>query len=360
MANNASSRKLKVLHIVESFSTGVYSIIRDISWGLDPAEFHVHIIHSLRDDSPEQYKEDFQSEHITLEYIPMGGFRDYLKAVKDIRRSLRKYAPDIIHLHSSKAGFLGRVAAKLEKQSNIFYSPHGFSFLRQDAIWISRKLFFLLEKFICRFAGGRIVAVSKGELDEAKRLTRDTCLIRNFIDLSTLPESQEKTFPVVITSGRISEQKNPVLFNRIASQFPDITFRWVGDGPLRGKLTAVNVEVTGYLPRYEVINQVASSWLYIQTSKWEGMPVSVLEALGVGKPVAATKIIGNRDVIDHGVTGFLYQLNDVKGFTDTIHELIGSASLREQIGAAAKAYMADNHDISRAIQEYAEMYRKHS
>ncbi|HLW21719.1 MAG TPA: glycosyltransferase, partial [Sphaerochaetaceae bacterium] len=123
---HTTPRKTKLLYVVESFSTGVYAIVRDIACNLDPEAFTVRILHSLRPDSPKTYEEDFAQPHISLQYIPMGSLKTYRRAVGAIREAIRTFEPDAIHLHSSKAGVLGRLAAKGSFSKRLLYSPHGF------------------------------------------------------------------------------------------------------------------------------------------------------------------------------------------------------------------------------------------
>lgn len=351
---NMLKERIKVLYVVESFSTGVYSIIRDIVCNLDSAAFHIHIIHSLRPDSPKDYQEQLQQDNISLEYIAMDSLKTYRKAVGRIRSRIQKLSPDVVHLHSSKGGFLGSLAAK--GHPNIFYSPHGFSFLRTDVGFFRRKVFFFLEKLIRKYSGGSIIAVSKGEYCEAERITNSVLLIENFVDISTLPDNTPAELPMVITNGRITYQKNPQLFNAVAMCLPDIRFVWVGDGPLRHCLTSENIEVTGYLSRKDALLFLSQGWVYLQTSKWEGMPVSVLEAMGIGMPSVVTNCIGNRDLIINKKNGYVHDEDDTHGFAGSIIKLIRETKLRKDFGDMAKSNVKKNHSIDIAVKKYSEIY----
>jgi len=94
--------------------------------------------------------------------------------------------------------------------------------------------------------------------------------------------------------------------------------------------------------------------VYAQTSSWEGMPIAVLEAMTLGKPVVATDIIGNRNVITHGKTGFLAK--NPEDFVHLIRMLIDDADLRSRIGSAAAGHVRQHHDIELAIKRYSELY----
>lgn len=109
----------------------------------------------------------------------------------------------------------------------------------------------------------------------------------------------------VFTIGRISYQKNPEAFNQIAEAFPDIRFVWIGDGELREKLTAPNIEVTGWLEREKTLQMADGGEAFLLTSLWEGLPISLLEAMYMKKICIVSNVIGNRDVINNGVNGFV-------------------------------------------------------
>jgi glycosyltransferase involved in cell wall biosynthesis len=349
--------KTRVLYVVESFSTGVYAIVRDIACNLDPNSFELRILHSLRSDSPTGYETDLAGDHITLRYIPMGSAREYPKAIKEIRKEIQKFKPDAIHLHSSKAGVLGRIAAKGTSYHHILYSPHGFSFLRTDVSALARRVFLLIEKMMQRYQKATIIAVSEGEHGEAQRITEDVVVINNFINTATFSAIKEARGATVVTTGRIAPQKNPSLFNIIARALPEISFLWVGDGPLREQLDAPNITITGYVPRTEAIQHVVNGLIYLQTSLWEGMPVSILEAMAAKKAIVASNIIGNRDLITHNQSGILCDPHYPEQFIEAIQQLISNKEKREALSEEAFRRVTKYHDVSIAMAAYSQIYR---
>jgi glycosyltransferase involved in cell wall biosynthesis len=107
--------------------------------------------------------------------------------------------------------------------------------------------------------------------------------------------------------GRITSARNPVLFNEIALRHSNLNFVWIGDGELQPLLNAPNIKITGwFLDREDALTALNTIDIYIQTSLWEGLPIAVLEAMAMQKPVLATNIIGNKDVVVHNETGFLF------------------------------------------------------
>ena len=349
--------KTRVLYVVESFSTGVYAIVRDIACHLDPNSFELLVLHSLRSDSPTGYETDFSGDHITLRYIPMGSRGNYVPAIKKIRKAILEFKPDVIHLHSSKAGVLGRIAAKGTSYHHILYSPHGFSFLRTDVSALARRVFLFIEKMMQVYQKVTIIAVSEGERKEAQRITEDAVVINNFINTATFSTIRQTAGATVVTTGRIAPQKNPELFNTIAQALPEISFLWVGDGPLREQLNAPNITVTGYVPRTQAIQHVVNGQIYLQTSLWEGMPVSILEAMAAKKAIVASDIIGNRDLIVHNRSGMLCDPHYPEQFIEAIKTLIAHEEKRKALSEEAFRRVKTYHDVSVAMDAYTQIYR---
>lgn len=354
----ADEEKKRILFVVESFATGVYSVVRDIACGLPGEQCSILVVHSIRSDTPSSYASDFARPHIRLHYLPLGSPISSVRGIFKLRNIIASFQPDVVHLHSSKAGFIGRLAVRNSRSRKIYYSPHGFSFLRRDVGKLKRKLFFLLELFADRIGGGTIIAVSQGELAEALRITSHARVINNFIEMPRIPQSirQAEGKPIIATCGRIMPQKHPAMFNALALKFQNCRFLWIGDGPLRHELTANNMIVSGFLSRKEAMELVSRAIMYVQPSLWEGMPVSVLEAMAAGVPVAASDIIGNRDIIRHGKTGLLFPPDDLIACVEAVAELLEHRELRETIGRQAREYVREHHDYQKALQQYQELY----
>jgi len=309
---------LKVVHIIEALGGGVYTYFKDLSTFFgDEAQnksIHTTIIYSgnRKEIDPENIKKDFSNG---VDLVEINMVREFspvqdLKSTYKLWQELKKINPDIIHLHSSKAGVLGRIAHFfLFKKKKLFYTPHGYAFLRTDISNFKKKLYWLIEKGIQQLFGGTTIACGDTEYEIAKTIG-ESKLVRNGIDI---PEIQRYFLPHQNTKltigivGRISFQKNPDLFNQIALRFRDFDFVWIGDGELRSVLTANNIKITGWiLDRAKVLKELNKIDIYLQTSIWEGLPIAVLEAMALHKTVIATRIIGNKDIVYHNQTGFLF------------------------------------------------------
>lgn len=108
----------------------------------------------------------------------------------------------------------------------------------------------------------------------------------------------------VFTIGRICYQKNPTLFNQIALAMPNVRFLWIGDGDLRNELTASNITITGWKERKEALKYSVSGDVFVLTSLWEGLPISLLEAMYMKKVCVVSDVIGNNNVIHNGKNGY--------------------------------------------------------
>lgn len=178
--------KRKVLHIVESFGGGVFSFLVDLVNNTNE-EFEIVIAHSIREETFEDFKKYFNKE---VSFIEVKNFTRNINLKKDlktffeIRKIIKEVKPDIIHLHSSKAGFIGRFAAN-GKRIKMLYNPHGFSFLMQNTSKIKRILYWIIEK-IATFRKCTIVGCSKGEYEEALKLTKNAICINNGIDIDKI------------------------------------------------------------------------------------------------------------------------------------------------------------------------------
>ena len=320
--------KKKVLHIVESFGSGVFSFLVDLINNTDE-EFEVTVAYGVRSETLNDFRDYFNDK---VQFIEVKNFTRSINPIKDlkalieIKKIIRNVKPDVIHLHSSKAGFLGRFAANGRK-IKMLYNPHGFSFLMQNSSKLKRKIYYFIEK-IAALRKCTIVGCSKGEYEEALKLTKNAININNGIDINNLDaivkNSNKRELDVnnlkICTIGRIGFQKNPELFNQIAESFPDIQFTWIGDGDLRNKLVSKNITITGWLKREEVLKEVANNDIFILTSLWEGLPISLLEAMYLQKICIVTNFIGNSDVIENNKNGFV--CNDINEFINNIEQLL--------------------------------------
>ena len=304
--------KRKLLFIVEAMGGGVFTYIVELTKKL-VIDYDVYVAYGVRKQTPLDYETYFDNrihlikvETFVRAINPIKDFQSYL-FIKKLRNEIN---PDIIHLHSSKAGVLGRIAF-FKESIPVFYTPHGYSFLMESNSSLKNCFYKLLER-ICSKGSCITISCSKGEHLETLELTNNAKYVSNGIDLEDLDKylylnkkNGTGNNLKICTVGRICEQKNPELFNLIASEFPCLNFIWIGDGELKNDLKSENIKITGWLSREDALEEMCKSDIFILTSKWEGLPMSLLEAMYLEKTCIVSNVIGNRDVINNGVNGFL-------------------------------------------------------
>ena len=339
-----------VCHVVESFSTGVYS------WVLGVCENgRVHnpqnIIYSKREETPTEFKEDFLNTQ--LYYVSMvreiSVVNDAASAI-EIHKCLKKVRPNVIHSHSAKAGFIVRLLAPfLGSKRKIVYSPHGLSFERQDISALTKIFYIFLENF-ASFFSSTVLCCSKSESEIYKKYVpfAKCHYIENFCDTEKFASTYKKRLERlnqesgalhVITVGGIRTQKNPEAFAKIAGVLKEcnIQFTWVGDGEEADveTLKSASVVVTGWLNAEAVQEKLSQADVYLQTSLWEGMPISVIEAMAAGLPCVVSNIPGNTDCVTHSENGYIYNSEEeaadyIKLFNDREYLIQCSSAARKE------------------------------
>ena len=222
-------------------------------------------------------------------------------------------APDVVHLHSSKAGVLGRAAAfTTGDAARVFYSPRGLPFLQEDYSPRARALFRRIE-WACARLGGTVVACSASEeaLVREHLRPRRVALVENAVDVESVIPRVDRGDGLMRIGivGRITYARNPPLFAELARRHAsgNTRFVWVGGGEADDArlLQEAGVEVTGWKSRPEALAEMSRLDIYLHPSRWEGMPIALIEAQIAGLPAVATDVVGNRDVIREGETGFV-------------------------------------------------------
>jgi len=349
----------KILHIAEPFATGVLSFLLDIT-KRQVEEYEIYILYGVRPLTPNNVENLFDKR---IHLIKMDSFRGALgtvlnpKAYKEVLYWYNKIKPDIVHLHSSASGFVGRWALPCSKIRS-FYTPHGYSFLMQDGSKIKRFIYWLIE-YISAKRPTKTIACSKGEYEEAIKLSKNATYVNNGINtqelLPYLKDSNHLHFPIkVCTSGRILYQKNPLLFNQIAALLPEIEFIWIGEGELKNELTSPNIKVTGWITREQALNIIKETDFFILPSLWEGLPISLLEAMYLKKICLVSNVIGNRDVINHEENGMI--CNKAEEYAENIKEIINNKEKGFRLANTAHEDVYIHYNVDLMSAQYSKIY----
>ncbi|QNQ83109.1 glycosyltransferase family 4 protein [Lactobacillus sp. PV037] len=349
--------KLKLLYVVEAFGGGIFTYLAELANRLDN-DFNIYIAYGLRKQTPQNFKEYFPKD---IHWVKIKDFtrevnlKKDLKAFVELRKVVKEINPDIIHLNSSKAGILGRWGIN-NKKHKVFYTPHGYSFLMQNSSKSKRIAYKLIEKISAR-KNTTTISCSLGEHRETLKLTPNAVYVENGIEIEELdsikdiPKNNEFT---VFTLGRISEQKNPQMFNEVAKALPNIKFIWIGDGELREKLKAPNITITGWVERKKALEIAKSTDAFFLPSKWEGLPMSLLEAMYLKKYCIVSDIPGNNDVIKNNINGFIGSTKN--DFINILKILLTNSLNCEEVRDKAYKQIINHYNTEVMKKEYIKIY----
>lgn len=359
---------MKIIHITEALGGGVAHSLSQLAKAQAADGHRVVVVHSVRPDTPVDLLPGLYPAPIDRQVLSMvtaiSPVAD-LRALGQIYALLKAEDPDVIHLHSSKAGVLGRLAALFAgKRHQVFYSPRGFAFLREDVSPKKQQLFLNLERFASKL-GGTVIGCSGTEADLARSKVRHTrtCLVENSVDLSAVPvvSGSNNGFVRVVTSGRICYQKAPWRFRDIVLGCADLPaeFVWLGDGDLRNDLMVdgavpAHMDIAGWQTRAGVYASLATADIFVLLSLWEGMPLALIEAQAAGLPAVVSNVVGNRDVVINGETGFVCSTD--AELLEMTRLLIEDAGLRRRMGQAARDMAAKRFSIERMHREMMAVY----
>lgn len=353
-----------IVHIAEAFGGGVLSMLTHLANHAAASGVDVTVLHAIRPETPTDFSTLFHPD-VKLVYVDMTrevNIKRDLLSVRTLVRHLGGCKPTVIHLHSSKAGVLGRVAARIAApNAKVLYSPHGLSFLRCDVSRAKQFAYLSFERIATRI-GGTIVACSRSELAEIKGRVRakSAVLIENGVDVVEIPSRRTRDDRKIIVgmSGRASFQKNHQAFVQLASKLhgPDVTFLWIGGDPdeIPDSPESETVVCSGWVTRTRALELTSELDIYVQTSRWEGMPVALIEAQVAGIPAVVTDVVGNRDVVIHGVTGYIASSADeMVGYLAMLRD---DRQLREQMGATARQLAIRRFSMSAIFRQWHALY----
>jgi len=301
-----------------------------------------------------------------------------LRALASLRAAVRSFRPGVVHTHSSKAGVLGRLAARLEGVPAV-HTVHGFGFTPLQSA-PKRFVFRSAERMMARVTD-HFVTVSETDRQRGIEIglfpPEKATVIRAAIDLDRFrgatggDAARERLgvppdVPLVIQIGNFKPQKAPLDFVRVAAavgeRYPDAWFAMVGDGPLRQAAEELAGEL-GIGDRMifagwwsDVTGLLAATTVSVLTSRHEGLPCSVVESLAAGVPVVATAVDGTVEVVRPGDNGLLAEAGDVEGLTQAVSRLLANPDLRRRMAAAAPENLED-FDRKRMVRQQEDLYR---
>ena len=299
-----------------------------------------------------------------------------LKAFFSLVNEIRNFKPHVIHTHTAKAGFLGRIASIISLQPSIrVHTFHGH-LLNGYFGPFKRSLVVIAEKFLALFTHQLLAVGDKVRQDllNAGIGTKDKFgLMPPGLAIGVLPDRQDSRNALTLPAnslhcafiGRVTQIKRPDRFLDVVSEMKkrgiNLDFFIAGDGELlemcRERIKREDLPVTILGWQSDIERVLSSADMVVLTSDNEGTPLSLIQAGMAGLPVVTTNVGSVPEVVLDGVTGIVTGL-DVAEIADALEKLINEKVLRTKLGAAAQEFTMSNFGVKRLVHDHEELYKK--
>jgi len=379
--------KTKVIHpITRLVLGGAQQNTMETCALLDPARFDAQIIAGPETGPEGDIISEVRRRNIPLTILPGLVFRpdpvNDFRALRGMQLLFQREKPHIVHTHSSKAGILGRWAARLAGVPVIVHTVHGWGHHPYQQV-LMRNLYKFLERRTVVFTD-KLIAVSSLNIEKGLRdgigtadkyvTIHSSINLDDFtnvtVDAAALKRSlgMDPQRPVVGTVGRFTPQKNPLDFVRVAARvrerIPGAQFLFIGDGALRQETEKLRAELRltedMFLPgmRPDVPQILRCMDVFILTSLWEGLPRVIPQAMAAGLPVVANGVDGVCEVIDEGKNGFIIPPHNIELMADKILLLLSDGTLREHMGARGKTTAQQEFSVVEMVKKIEALYEE--
>lgn len=301
--------------------------------------------------------------HLGREVRPTRDVRAYVA----LRRALRRFDPDVVSLHTAKAGWLGRLVAR-GMGVPVLYTPHGWAFA-EGVPPVARWAYATAERVVAPLAT-RIVNVCEADRTLANAYgvgssDRHVVIYNGMPDVpADLRATPGRSPPHLVSVARFEPQKDHATLIDALARIADVpwTAELIGDGPLmdpsRARVRQLGLErrITFAGRRDDVAERLARGQAFLLCSHWEGFPRSILEAMRAGLPVLASDVAGVREAVVDAQTGFTIPRGSVEGWAHRLARLVADAELRHALGAAGRRRYEESFTFDRMYRETVSLY----
>ncbi len=368
-------KKIKILHVARA-AGGIGVYIDLIVKHINDERFKNYIIH----------EDDYQSiSFASKSGLPVKSYklpipreispRKDWQAVLKTRKIIEEENIDLIHAHSAKGGVIARLAA-LGKGVKVLYTPNAFSYLSTPNT--IKKFIFLNAERILKHFNSKLLASSPSEqergIKEVGFKKENTYLFNNSIaPIETTRLTIPKKWPdsYICTVGRPSYQKRLDMMIKVLSELkkeiPNIHLIIMGVGFYAPELDSINelinklnlsknITLLPWTAKENVHHIIKNAQMYISTARYEGLPFSIIESLALGKPVVATNVDGNKDLIINGYNGFLIDGENIIEMKNKIMALLHNKERLEKFSFNAKRIFEEKYNIHQNIPLLEQIY----
>lgn len=386
-------RRVKVLHAITNLQVGGATdntLMTVAGHCRDRYEVHLAAGVVADDENYTEWRDRAEESADELFLIPEMGralrfYRD-VRALNALTALMSEHRYDIVHTHCSKAGLLGRLAARRAGGSIVVHTYHAFGWQAAGeqangsrGTWgpgLARALYLGVERYAASLTDA-LITVSE--------LNRETVLdlelgppekvrtVRSGIQLERPATSDRKTLakrlglptdrPIVGTVGRLALQKDPLTFveaaQRVLEVQPEVQFIMVGDGPLEAETRDAigddaRIRMLGYRDDVSDILEVLD--VFVLSSRWEGLGRALTEAVAAGVPVAATAVDGIPELITHGVTGRLSPPGQADALADNVLWILSHLEEARQMAAPAARKVHEHWGAAQMVERIEDLY----
>lgn len=376
------SPKIKILHVITRLVVGGSqdNTLLTVA-GHDRQRFTVHLASNPEGFWHDRAVDAADTFHPLPDLVnPIHPTRDF-KTLIALVRLLRRERFDVVHTHSSKAGILGRLAARIAGVPAVIHTIHGFPFHDFMPAW-KRQLYIHLERSMCSLTDFFIPVcdLNRQEAVNRRLLTLDKAeTVYSGIDFAKLdrPFDPDRTrqqleipngWNTIVMVGRLDEQKAPYYlidaFARVLDRSPNTLLLLVGEGELEAQLRrqASQLGIDKFVrflgSREDVPEILKVADIFALSSLWEGLGRAMTEAMLVGKPVVVPEIYGIPEIVHHDRTGLLFPAGDVDLLANGLIELLQSPQKRDFLGQNAKVLTRQLFNADLMVRKIEGIYER--
>jgi len=376
--------RIKVLLIVTlSELGGAQKVVYHIAAGLPPEQFEVTVACAPGGELVNWLRNLPRG----VQVMEISGLKrnislwDDLKAFKKLYALIKKGAFDIVHCHSSKAGVLGRLAAYFAGVPKIYFTAHGWGINEYQSRPV--RFFYTWAERLAGVVSTGVVCVSESDLLKGRNL-RLAANDKLKVIYNGMPEPRPKEGvlrgelnirkeDIVIGSvARLAPQKDPLFLLEVAGRMitsPDnnqdrgrVYFVIIGDGPLRSRceefVNLKNLQGSVFLmgAREDAAELLRDFDVFVLFSRWEGLPLTIIEAMLAGRPVVASAVGGVSEMVVDQKTGLLINASDGRAAVQALRELAADRERRLSMGEAGRRRAVELFSINEMVNKYRELY----
>ncbi|WP_107689192.1 glycosyltransferase [Coprothermobacter proteolyticus] len=362
-------RKIKVLHVIPNFGAGgAERLVLDLMEETDHDKFEVAAV-SLYAKTGTILEDEIRKKGLRVFYLDKHKGLD-LTMIPKLGKVFKHYKPDVVHTHR----YVLRYTVLPSLLCRVPVCVHTIHNIAQNEVdWVGR----FIHKMCFSFANVVPVSISEEVATSVRQVYGAkirTPVIYNGVKTTLFPsysgvdQTKDIEETIILHVGRFSPQKNHRLlleaFSLASAEYPKLKLWLVGDGELRplveemAQKLGLGDRILFLGIRSDVHKLLEQADIFVLSSDWEGMPLSILEAMAAGKPVVATAVGGVPELVENGLTGLLVPPDNANALAEALLLLAKHPELRQVMGQNGQKKAIDCFDISRTAREYEALYCK--